>query len=396
MHYVLSKPSEAATSDTSLIIFLHGFPDSWYLWSHFLRQPQLRRKATLIAVDLPGYGGSDSLPRYGPDEVLTVLAEFILQMRKKFYNQPLKKRKDSPRVLVVAHDWGALLAFRLASEAPELADRFILSNAVYPPLILANINGRLAAAKRMLHSWTQNRRNLRLITHAFSNVKPLLAQIGNSGYVFTFRLPTSFAWMLGSLGDFFFLRLLNAFALGAKDPTAPVDTPQAFELLASSVGPGHKECDADIDYKYGESVRRRAVTGGWTDKIGLYREGCFGQKWEKPVELIVTLAELSSSGRRDSLDLLRPEGAIQAPVTLIWGEDDVAIENCLALDGIRDYFNHGSQLVKVKRCGHWTPLERNAVPIFEAILHWALDDRTTKLSDALGDDYPMANITIEK
>jgi pimeloyl-ACP methyl ester carboxylesterase len=248
----------------------------------------------------------------------------------------------------------------------------------------------------MLRSWTQDPRNLRLLAHAFSNIKPLLAQVGNSGYVFTFRLPTPLARILGSLGDFFFMRLLNAFALGAKDPAAPVDTEQAYELLASSLGPGERQFDEDIDgVMYGESVRRRASTGGWMDKIGLYRDGCFSQNWEKPIELIVKLAELPP-GRRGSLDLLRPEGAIRAPVTLIWGEDDVAIQNSLALDGFRDYFDRGSQLIKVKECGHWTPLEPNAIPIYEAILQWTLDGETIKLSQALETNYPMANIAIEK
>ena len=34
-------------------------------------------------------------------------------------------------VVIVAHDWGALVGFRLATEAPVLADRFILSNSVH-------------------------------------------------------------------------------------------------------------------------------------------------------------------------------------------------------------------------------------------------------------------------
>jgi len=39
--------------------------------------------------------------------------------------------KDHKRVLLVAHDWGSTIAFRLASEAPQLADRFIIVNSFH-------------------------------------------------------------------------------------------------------------------------------------------------------------------------------------------------------------------------------------------------------------------------
>lgn len=35
----------------------------------------------------------------------------------------------SRKVIVTAFDWGGVIAFRLASEAPQIADRFIIVNA---------------------------------------------------------------------------------------------------------------------------------------------------------------------------------------------------------------------------------------------------------------------------
>lgn len=413
LHYVRSIPRSGVTAETGLVIFVHGFPDSWHLWQHYLRHTQLSRKAVLVAVDLPGYGGSDSLPHYGPDEVLTTLSEFILHMREQYLlpSNSIKSKKGA-RVLLVAHDWGTLLAFRLATEAPQLADRFILSNAVHPPQTIANVYGRLDAAKNMLRSWVHEPRKTRLLVHAYSNLKPLLVQVGKSGYVFTFRLPEPMARLVGSIGDFWFMRLINAVALGDKDPVAPNNTPQGFDLLASSVGPSFNECgtealsdqqvdggmkNGDITWKYGESVRRRSPTAGWMDKIALYRDGCFSVKWNKPIELVVALStERRRSSSSAGLSKLGPDGALEAPVTFIWGQDDPGIENCLALDGMMDYFWRGSQIVKVKNCGHWTPLEYNAIPIYEAVMDWALDGERMPLRKKLGDDYPMATITTEK
>jgi pimeloyl-ACP methyl ester carboxylesterase len=78
---------------------------------------------TLIAVDLPGYGGSDSLPNYGPNEMLEAMTEFVIGVRALFLQQEKK-------CVVVSHDWGALVCARLASEASELAEHWIITSGI--------------------------------------------------------------------------------------------------------------------------------------------------------------------------------------------------------------------------------------------------------------------------
>jgi pimeloyl-ACP methyl ester carboxylesterase len=89
-------------------------------------------------VDLPGYGGSDSLDDYGSSDVLEALAEFIVGMREK-YIDPSYRHSDEyghkSQVYIVGHDWGCILSCRLAAEAPSLADRFILTNG---PLVCSS------------------------------------------------------------------------------------------------------------------------------------------------------------------------------------------------------------------------------------------------------------------
>jgi pimeloyl-ACP methyl ester carboxylesterase len=131
LHYVLSKPAIETKGKTGLVIFLHGFPDSWHVWNHILRDTNLKSKAVLVAVDLPGYGGSDSLDKYDANNVLEVLTEFVIKMRERYLLFESEGSAVRGPVILVAHDWGATIAFRLASEAAGLADRFIISNSFH-------------------------------------------------------------------------------------------------------------------------------------------------------------------------------------------------------------------------------------------------------------------------
>jgi pimeloyl-ACP methyl ester carboxylesterase len=102
--------------------YIPGFPDSFLLWRNHLKSPALAPNV-LIAVDLPGYGGSDGPQRYDADGLLDSLTAFILGMREQYLG-------EGGKVVMVTHDWGAILSTRLASEAKELADRWIICSAV--------------------------------------------------------------------------------------------------------------------------------------------------------------------------------------------------------------------------------------------------------------------------
>lgn len=135
-HYVCNEPNAATRAAKPLVIFIHGFPDSWALWRHMLNVESLQGTATLVAVDLPGFGGSDSLDRYSATAVLENLTEFILAMRAK-YGIDSDGATSEQRTVIVGHDWGCLLSMRLAAEAPELANRFIVTNA---PIVRAFVS----------------------------------------------------------------------------------------------------------------------------------------------------------------------------------------------------------------------------------------------------------------
>src|SRR5262249_18953705 len=103
------------------VVLLHGFPDCGRLWRH---QVPARAAAgfQVIVPDLRGYGGSAkpdgveaySLPLLAGD-VLAILAE-----------------QQIGRAHVVGHDWGAAIAWALASLAPDQVDHLVAMSVGNP------------------------------------------------------------------------------------------------------------------------------------------------------------------------------------------------------------------------------------------------------------------------
>jgi epoxide hydrolase 4 len=103
------------------VLFLHGFPEFWYSWRHQilgLSQAGFRT----IAPDLRGYNLSDrpaGVAKYRTKTLVADIAAIIGEL-------------NLGRVHVVGHDWGGLLAWRLAALHPELVDKLVVMNAAHP------------------------------------------------------------------------------------------------------------------------------------------------------------------------------------------------------------------------------------------------------------------------
>jgi pimeloyl-ACP methyl ester carboxylesterase len=114
-------------SSKPLVIFIHGFPDSWAVWRHIVSNTDLQKSATLVAIDMPGYGGTQGVKKYNGTNVLENMTQLIINLRIQ-YGVDNATETSKKRTVIVAHDWGCVIAMRLAAEAPSLADRFLLSN----------------------------------------------------------------------------------------------------------------------------------------------------------------------------------------------------------------------------------------------------------------------------
>ncbi|KAH7082269.1 Alpha/Beta hydrolase protein [Paraphoma chrysanthemicola] len=384
LHYV-TNADEATSSPRNVAIFIHGFPDSFLLWRHILQSPELLRKHTLIAVDLPGYGGSDSLPAYGANEMLETMTDFVLGMRKQFLYEESK-------LVVVTHDWGAIVGARLAAEASVLADRWIITSAIIPSLTASNAAAAWSVARQMFHTWLQTPFHWRLLKNAAEALHPVRSQFRRSFYIFCFHLPWPFSNFFATFGNYWFLRLLHSLGKGKPQRNekllSRLTPKEAGEAMATSTGPGASQL-SDLKgksiIKYGESVRRRVHDRGMAEKIRIYREGLFLGKWEKSLETTAALFDLAqaspNSNASSSLVGGISDGALRAPTTLILGERDPAFEQKLGLNNVKNVLTASSQAVVIKDAGHWLPLEPAGRRVLEKTVLWALAASSETESD---------------
>jgi pimeloyl-ACP methyl ester carboxylesterase len=102
------------TGDGRPVILLHGFPDSGRMWRN--QVPALAAAGFKVIVpDLRGYGGSDK-PADVESYNLLFLAGDVLGVLDHL---------GIERAHIVGHDWGAALAWAIASVAPDRVDHLV-------------------------------------------------------------------------------------------------------------------------------------------------------------------------------------------------------------------------------------------------------------------------------
>ncbi|KAF2712839.1 alpha/beta-hydrolase [Pleomassaria siparia CBS 279.74] len=381
LHYVVNANDEAVASG-NIAIFIHGFPDSFLLWRKLLTSPNLQNHV-LIAVDLPGYGGSDGLQKYNADGLLEPLTAFILEMRTQYLG-------EKGKVIMVTHDWGAILGTRLASEAKELADRWIIVSGIIPQHMRSNAQIHAASALQMLHTWIRQPLSISLLKNAFSTLSPIRGQFRRSFYIFIFQLPQPLANFYATMGNYWWLRTMHTAGAGlfGRDdkPTRSLKASEAADYAAMSSGPGRAQ-HASGSLKYPESVLRRTKDLGMSEKIRIYREGVGLGVWEKSLETVVALSELPTKKRSSGAGLFDdgPLGALNAPATFVMGSRDPAFERSMSLDGMVDYLTRDSQVLTVEG-GHWLPHEEMGSKVIEDCVEWALGGEEQALKKHLREE----------
>lgn len=104
------------------IVFVHGSPGSWEGWSHFLLDSELQKKFHLIAVDRPGFGGSE----FGTVEnSIAQQAENILEV--------LKTNNSHLPAILVGHSMGGPIIARAAMDNPGIVSGLVfVASSVSP------------------------------------------------------------------------------------------------------------------------------------------------------------------------------------------------------------------------------------------------------------------------
>jgi pimeloyl-ACP methyl ester carboxylesterase len=187
----LSFNVAVAGAGEKLALCLHGFPESSFSWRH--QMPLLAQLGYQVwAPDLRGYGGT-SRPRgiqaYSLDNLRDDVAALI-------------EASEAKQVVLIGHDWGALIAWNYAMFGRLPIDRLIIMNVPHPAL-----------AEKGLRT---------------------LRQLKKSWYIFFFQLPRIPEWGLARNG---YAAIAQAFRGMAVDKSRfPAEVTRVYQDAAAQPG----------------------------------------------------------------------------------------------------------------------------------------------------------------
>lgn len=207
--------SETQERGGRLALCLHGFPECWRSWIH--QFPALSQQGYRVwAPDMRGYGES-SRPGRTADYSIEQLVDDV---------SGLIKASEADSVVLIGHDWGAIVAWFFAMRRPSELDRLVIMNVPHP------------AAAREGFSWRQ---------------------LARSYYMFFFQLPWIPERLLARAGS---ARVTEGLRSGMKNPQN-IDS-ETGDLLAENFS-SPSRVKAMLDYYRalirGGGARRQARLG---------------------------------------------------------------------------------------------------------------------------------------
>jgi pimeloyl-ACP methyl ester carboxylesterase len=116
------------------ILFLHGFPEQWYSWRHQL--VAFAANYRVVAPDLRGYNETEDSGPYDTDTLQADVLDLIRVLGVE-------------RVHLVAHDWGAAVAWLIGMNHPEVLRSLAIMNVPHTKLFERGIR----RPRQLLRSW---------------------------------------------------------------------------------------------------------------------------------------------------------------------------------------------------------------------------------------------------
>ncbi|MBW8816581.1 MAG: alpha/beta hydrolase [Caulobacterales bacterium] len=120
--------AEAGPADGPLVILLHGFPEFWFGWREHVG-PLAEAGFRVAAPDQRGYNLSGK-PKGVASYRLDLLAADIFALATAL---------GRDRFAVVGHDWGASVAWWMATTGPQRLERMAILNAPHPAVWRASM-----------------------------------------------------------------------------------------------------------------------------------------------------------------------------------------------------------------------------------------------------------------
>jgi len=108
-----------------LILFLHGFPEFWYAWRNQLAE--FGEDFHAVAPDQRGYNLSSRPAEVEQYEITRLVGDVRALVE---HLQP--SHIGAHRCILVAHDWGGVVAWATAMAFPGLVEKLVIINAPHP------------------------------------------------------------------------------------------------------------------------------------------------------------------------------------------------------------------------------------------------------------------------
>lgn len=132
LHYV-------EAGEGPLVVLLHGFPEFWWSWRWQI--PALVEAGyRVIAPDQRGYAQSEKPVGWRNYRIELLAADVAALIRES----------GEERAFVVGHDWGAAVAWMVATLHPEVVERLAILNVPHPETMMRTLRRN---PKQLLHSW---------------------------------------------------------------------------------------------------------------------------------------------------------------------------------------------------------------------------------------------------
>ncbi len=143
-----------------LMLMLHGFPEYWYSWRHQI--PEFARDYQVVAIDLRGYNDSDK-PK---EKSAYVMNELIQDVKGVIQGLGYEK------CVLVAHDWGGIIAWNFVDIYPETVEKLIILNLPHPLKLI-----------RSFRTWKQLQKSWYIFFFQIPFLPELLLQYANYNWI---------------------------------------------------------------------------------------------------------------------------------------------------------------------------------------------------------------------
>lgn len=171
LHVVQQGPEEG-----DLVLLLHGFPEYWYGWHK--QMAYLADKGFRVwAPDQRGYNLSDKPEKVTDYRIEHLVADIV----------GLIKASGKEKVFLIGHDWGGIVAWRVAREFPQLIHKLIILNAPHEAAMGRQIVRQPSQLLKSSYILFFQLRKVPERLLQFSNWKPALSALQNSSRKGTFN-----------------------------------------------------------------------------------------------------------------------------------------------------------------------------------------------------------------